>query len=68
MKTQGAGLDEFQWQRGYGAFSIGSSQIPVLLRYIDSQPEHHRKTTFQEEYRTLLQRYQVVYDEKYVWD
>ena len=68
IKSQSAGLAEFRWQRGYGAFSIGFSQLPTLARYIDSQPEHHRQKTFQEEYRELLQRYAIAFDERYVWD
>ena len=58
----------FHWQRGYGAFSIGRSQLPELLRYIDAQSEHHRTKSFQEEYRVLLQRYEISFDERYVWD
>ena len=68
IKTQATGLNEFHWQRGYGAFSIGRSQLPALIHYIDAQPEHHRTKTFQEEYRTLLQRYAIAFDERYVWD
>jgi putative transposase len=68
IKTQGDGLNHFQWQRGYGAFSIGYSQLPELLRYIDAQPEHHPKQTFQEEYRDMLRRYAIAFDERYVWD
>ena len=67
IKTQ-SGENGFSWQRGYGAFSIGYSQLPALLRYIDAQPEHHRTRTFQEEYRALLQRYAIAFDERYVWD
>ena len=68
IKTQREGLKGFHWQRGYGAFSIGYSQLPALLRYIEAQPEHHRKQTFQEEYRVILRRYAVAFDERYVWD
>jgi len=68
IKVQDAALRDFHWQRGYGAFSIGRSQLPALIRYIDAQPEHHRMHTFQEEYRMLLQRYTITFDEKYVWD
>jgi REP element-mobilizing transposase RayT len=57
----------FAWQEGYGAFSIGVSQIPATIAYIRSQPEHHRKTTFQEEFRQILDRHGIEYDERYVW-
>jgi REP element-mobilizing transposase RayT len=57
----------FAWQDGYGAFSIGVSQIDDTRRYIESQPEHHRKVTFQEEYLAFLKRNGVAYDERYVW-
>ena len=68
MKTQGPALAEFAWQRGYGAFSIGASQLARVRRYIAGQEEHHRRLTFQHEFRTLLKRYNVPYDERYVWD
>jgi len=68
MKERGDGFRTFSWQSGYGAFSLGLSQKQALLRYIDAQEEHHRKVTFQEEYRKLLQKYEVEYDERYVWE
>ena len=58
----------FYWQEGYGAFSIGESQVPRVTAYIQSQKEHHRKQDFQDEFRGLLKRYRVEYDERYVWD
>ena len=63
-----AAVRGFAWQNGYGAFSIGQSQLAPLKRYIASQKEHHRHKTFQEEFRQFLKRYQVDYDERYVWD
>jgi putative transposase len=66
MKQQG--VDSFFWQGGYGAFSIGESQLPALIAYIARQEEHHRHLSFQEEFRRLLDRYGVSYDERYVWD
>jgi len=68
IKRQGAQYDGFFWQAGYGAFSIGWSQLDDLVTYIDRQEEHHRKLSFQEEYRMLLNRYHVEFDERYVWD
>ncbi len=68
IKQRGNQYAEFYWQAGYGAFSIGWSQLEELTRYIDRQEEHHRTETFQEEYRTMLQKYRVEFDERYVWD
>lgn len=61
-------LGGFHWQAGYGAFSISPSHKPVVIRYIASQQEHHRKVSFQDEYRRLLEKYAIPYDERYVWD
>jgi REP-associated tyrosine transposase len=58
----------FFWQRGYGAFSISPSQLDMVLRYLQTQEEHHRTRTFQEEYRELLRKHGVDFDERYVWD
>jgi REP element-mobilizing transposase RayT len=68
LKTRSPKLAGFAWQRGYGAFSVGPADIDALLAYIDTQEEHHRTRTFQEEYRTFLKKYGVEYDELYVWD
>lgn len=67
MKSDG-GVSAFAWQSGYGAFSIGQSQADAVIRYIQHQEEHHRKVTFQEEFRRLLARYKIAFDERYVWD
>ena len=58
----------FAWQRGYGAFSVSPSQLDAVLQYIDGQKEHHRTRTFQEEYRELLHKHGLDFDEHYVWD
>ena len=68
IKTQGRDYASFFWQAGYGAFSIGYSQLDDLVRYVDNQETHHKAKTFQEEYRELLQKYNVSFDERYVWD
>jgi REP-associated tyrosine transposase len=68
IKTKSPELRDFSWQNGYGIFSMGFSQIPEVKQYIANQEEHHRKMSFQDELRTLLQRYQIEYDEHYVWD
>ncbi len=66
MKQQG--IPGFFWQNGYGAFSIGESQLRAAIEYVARQEEHHRHLTFEEEVRRLLHRYGVPYDERYVWD
>ncbi len=68
IKTQGEAFSNFYWQDGYGAFSVNPSEVDIVIRYIDNQKEHHAKKTFQEEYRAFLKKYQVEYDERYVWD
>jgi REP element-mobilizing transposase RayT len=68
MKTKGEDLSNFYWQDGYGAFSVNPADIDRVIAYIANQKEHHSKITFQDEYRTILKRYKVEYDEKYVWD
>lgn len=68
IKTKGKEFRNFHWQRGYGAFSIGQSNVEVLKRYIRNQKAHHRRVTFQDEYRKFLKSYGIDYDERYVWD
>ena len=68
LKTQSPALAAFAWQRGYGAFSVGPSDLDALRHYIDTQEEHHRMRTFQAEYRAFLTKYGFEYDERYVWD
>ena len=68
IKTLDARYRGFFWQRGYAAFSVSPSQFGAALRYIKTQPEHHRTRTFQEEYRELLRKHGVDFDERYVWD
>ena len=68
MKTKAESLANFYWQDGYGAFSVNPSQIEVVKTYIQNQEEHHRKKTFQNEYRAFLKKYNMEYDERYVWD
>ena len=67
-KTQSAALRAFQWQAGYGAFSVSQSLSQKVEQYIDGQEEHHRTFDFQAEFRTLLDAHGVAYDERYVWD
>ena len=61
-------LATFAWQNGYGIFSIGFSQIESVRDYIAGQEEHHRTVSFQDEFREFLKRYEIEFDERYVWD
>jgi putative transposase len=56
LKAKDPGFTSFHWQQGYGDFSLGMSQRETLLHYIDTQEEHHRTRTFQDEYRDILQK------------
>jgi putative transposase len=58
----------FDWQDGYGAFSLGYSQIDAVIQYIRNQQSHHARQTFPDEFRELLRRYNIDFDERYVWD
>ncbi len=68
IKTKGPAFRDFYWQNGYGAFSIGQSGIDGLKEYLANQKEHHRQKSFQDEFREFLDKYQLEYDERYVWD
>ena len=68
IKTKGPAYEGFHWQNGYGAFSVSQSRVEEVVNYIEGQKEHHRRRAFQEEYREFLRRYEVPYDERYVWD
>jgi putative transposase len=66
LKTQG--ITGFSWQRGYGGFSVSESNVAAVVAYIEKQEEHHRKMTFEDEFRLILRRHRVQFDERYVWD
>jgi len=68
IKTKGRMLTKFAWQNGYGVFSVGQSEVERVRQYIVGQEDHHRKKTFQDEYRSFLKEYRVNYDERYIWD
>ena len=68
LKTKSPDLHDFAWQSGYGIFSVGHSQVEDVRNYIAGQEEHHRKVSFQDEFRKLLERYKIEFDERYVWD
>lgn len=67
IKKKSVQLDAFQWQSGYGAFSIGQSQLDDLRSYIERQQEHHKTRTFEDEFRAILTKYGLEWDERYVW-
>ncbi len=58
----------FAWQAGYGAFSVDPTSLDRVAAYVRGQAEHHRKVSFQEEFRRLLQEHGMEWDERYVWD
>jgi putative transposase len=68
IKKQDSQLKNFHWQEGYGAFSIGQSQVSKAMKYIANQKEQHQKKTFENEMRSFYRKYEVEYDEQYVWD
>lgn len=67
-KSQHPSLHEFQWQGGYGAFSVSQSQSLRVQEYIQGQEEHHRRTDFRRELRQLLEAHGMDYDERYICD
>ena len=68
IKTQDSWYKKFHWQDGYGAFSIGYTQVNAVKKYIGRQREHHARVSFEDEFRYFLKKYGVDYDERYVWD
>lgn len=68
IKTKDETLQNFYWQDGYGAFSVKPNEINRVIKYIANQHQHHNKKIFQDEYRSMLKKYNVEYDERYVWD
>ena len=66
MKTQG--VKHFSWQGGYASFSVSSSGLAKVKKYIQNQPEHHNASSYQDELRKFFEEYNVEYDENYVWD
>jgi REP element-mobilizing transposase RayT len=68
MKTIGKKYQNFYWQNDYGVFSVNPSEVEAVVKYIENQKTHHAKKTFQDEFRAFLKKYNVEYDERYVWD
>lgn len=68
IKSQGEKYQHFYWQNGYGVFSVSASNRKIVGRYIEQQKKHHKKYSFQEEFRKMLVLNEIPYDERYVWD
>lgn len=68
IKTKDVSFKDFQWQAGFGAFSIGQSQIEAVRTYISKQKEHHQTEVFEDEYRKFLEKYEIDFDDKYFLD
>lgn len=66
IKTKG--IHDFDWQDGYGIFSVSSSKVATVENYIRKQPEHHKKSNYKDELRQFFKEYEIEYDERYVWD
>jgi len=68
LRNRDPQFKNFYWQGGYGAFSVSQSAVGEVRQYIRNQREHHKKVSFQDEYRAFLKRYEIEFDERYVWD
>ncbi|MCA1797407.1 MAG: IS200/IS605 family transposase [Desulfuromonadaceae bacterium] len=67
INTQGQLKDRFSWQDGYGAFTVSESQVPIVVRYVKEQKNHHRKYSFKEELTQILELHNVEYEKRYLW-
>ena len=68
LRNRDAQFRDFYWQGGYGVFSVSQSNVEEVRHYIRGQREHHKRVSFQEEFRSFLKRYEIEFDERYVWD
>ena len=68
LHEQSPEFSGFYWQNGYGAFSVSQSGIAEVQKYVQEQQKHHLKLSFQDEFRALLRKHEIEYDERYVWD
>lgn len=68
IKTKGQQYKNFYWQNGYGGFSVNPLDIDIVKNYILNQDEHHKKLSFKDEYVAFLKKYNIKYDEQYLWD
>ena len=67
INQKGFVKSKFEWQEGYGAFSYGKSQVKSVITYIENQEIHHKKMTFREEYLDFLEKFDINYDERYIF-
>ena len=68
IKTASRKVSKFHWQSGYASFSVSQSNLTEVIRYIENQEEHHKRMTFQDEYRAFLKANGIEFDERYIWD
>jgi REP element-mobilizing transposase RayT len=68
IKQRSTDLNGFYWQNGYSAFSVSQSNVEQVIDYIDRQPEHHGRMSFQDEFRAICKKHHIEIDERYVWD
>ncbi len=68
LKKQSPQLAGFAWQAGYGVFSVSESNVALVRKYIEDQELHHKKTSFQDEFRRLCEKHEIGIDERYAWD
>ena len=68
INEKGLSRGKFQWQEGFGAFSHAQSQLSTVITYINNQEQHHKKKTFKDEYVELLNKYNIEFDDKYLFD
>ena len=68
LRTRAPSMHAFHWQSGYGAFSVSASNVPDVIEYIRTQDEHHKRCSFQDEFRALMRCHGLTLDERYAWD
>ncbi|WP_220466364.1 transposase [Dyadobacter psychrotolerans] len=68
IKTKGREYSDFYWQDGYAIFSVNPYELDVVIRYITNQKAHHQNKDFKGELRSFLKKYNIEYDEQYIWD
>ena len=68
IKTKGSEYKEFYWQGGYAYFSVSPKDVDAVVKYIGNQEDHHKIVNFKDELRAFLMKYEVTFDENYLWD
>ena len=68
IRTTFPELETFGWQDGYGAFTVSKTQVPATMTYVERQRKRHQQWSFQQEYRTLLERHGIAFNERYLFD